>query len=207
MEATEVVAFQEETLRGDVRDKFLDDVIRRMPGWGKLSEREQSTTIDRVATVASQIVREAVRLVGHRGFEHSVVSLGKWTVKEGIKLEATGPDTVEEITKLAQHKGTAILVFASPTLFLGERAAAEAEKDQPDLPIDAAAEDEEGDGGDLPDADLPDPPDADSLAGTTLDLSQSGLSAERRGEIQKEVERRGGKVGRVGGGRRLDTHA
>lgn len=166
MEATEVVAFQEETLRGDVRDRFLDEVIRRMPGWGKLSEREQSTTIDRVATVASQVVREVVQLIGHRGFEHSIVSLGKWTVKEGIKLEVTGTDTVEEITKLAQHKGNAILVFASAATFLGERAAAEAEKDQPDLPIDASAEDEEeGEAEDLPATDLPEPPAARSPRG------------------------------------------
>jgi hypothetical protein len=137
MEATVEGIFQEKTLRGDVQDKILDEVARRMPCWTKMSEHEQQTIINASARIASEVVREAVKIVAHRDFPHMIVGLGKWTVKEGIKLEVTGSDSVEEITKLATNGGKqAILVFASVSAFMGSRAEPQADKDQPDLPMD-----------------------------------------------------------------------
>ncbi|KQO88866.1 hypothetical protein ASF36_23860 [Methylobacterium sp. Leaf90] len=137
MEATEDTSFQEKTLRGDVQDKILDEIARTMPCWTKMSEREQRQIIDKAGRIASELVREAVHVVAHRDFPHMVVGLGKWTVKEGIKLEVSGSDTVEEITKLATNGGKqAILVFASVSAFMGSRGEPQADKDEPELPID-----------------------------------------------------------------------
>ena len=114
MEATEDTVFQAETLRGDVQNRIMDDVVRPMPGWVKMSEREQREVINSTARIASDLVREAVKLVAHRDFPHMIVSLGKWTVKEGIKLEVSGSDSVEEITKLASATSRRTISSASP---------------------------------------------------------------------------------------------
>lgn len=179
MEATEDTVFQAETLRGDVQNRIMDDVVRPMPGWVKMSEREQREVINSTARIASDLVREAVKLVAHRDFPHMIVSLGKWTVKEGIKLEVSGSDSVEEITKLASNGGKqAILVFASVSGFMGSRGEPQADKDEPELPIDGEqpahdpdtgeildqGESEERDGGDnpLPEGEpLPEPPEGE----------------------------------------------
>ena len=176
MEATEDSGFQEKTLRGDVQDKILDEIARTMPCWTKMSEREQRQIIDKAGRIASELVREAVHVVAHRDFPHMIVSLGKWTVKEGIKLEVSGSDSVEEITKLASNGGKqAILVFASVSGFMGSRGEPQADKDEPELPIDGEQpahdpdtgeilDQDEGDegGNPLPDrGDLPEPPDGE----------------------------------------------
>ncbi|MGG3815548.1 hypothetical protein ABEV34_28470 [Methylorubrum rhodesianum] len=159
----------------------MDDVVRPMPGWVKMSEREQREVINSTARIASDLVREAVKLVAHREFPHMIVSLGKWTVKEGIKLEVSGSDSVEEITKLASNGGKqAILVFASVSGFMGSRGEPQADKDEPELPIDGEqpahdpdtgeildqddGEGEEGDegGNSLPEGEpLPEPPEGE----------------------------------------------
>lgn len=137
MEATEDTGFQEKTLRGDVQNRIMDEVVRPMPGWTKMSEREQKAIIAATERLAADIVRESVKIVAHRDFPHMVVSLGKWTVKEGIKLEVTASENVEEIVKLAGNGGKqAMLVFASVAGFMGSRAEPQADKDQPDLPMD-----------------------------------------------------------------------
>lgn len=203
MEATEDAVFQAETLRGDVQNKIMDDVVRRMPGWVKMSEREQRDVINSTARIASDMVREAVKIVAHRDFPHMIVSLGKWTVKEGIKLEVSGSDSVEEITKLASNGGKqAILVFASVSGFMGSRGEPQADKDEPELPIDGEqpahdpdtgeilSEGEEGDNP-LPETgDLPEPPadeesdEADQGEGE----EEAPASSRRRSRSRQSVE-------------------
>lgn len=204
MEATEDTVFQAETLRGDVQDKILDDIARKMPCWVKMSEREQREVINTAGRIASDMVREAVKLVAHRDFPHMIVSLGKWTVKEGIKLEVSGSDSVEEITKLASNGGKqAILVFASVSGFMGSRGEPQADKDEPELPIDGEQPahdpdtgeilgegDNEGDNP-LPEAgDLPEPPadeesdEADQGGGE----EEATASSRRRSRSRQSVE-------------------
>lgn len=148
-QAEEAVELGIETLRGDVRDRFLDNVVRQMPCWTKMSEHEQKVMISRVDDLAARMVRESIKIVAHQGFGHLVVSTGKWTVKDGLKLEVGAAGSVDDITKLAEH-GTkpAVLVLAEPSVFFGQRADAMADKDQPDLPIhdEDGVIDEEGDG-------------------------------------------------------------
>ncbi|OHV15505.1 hypothetical protein BK022_18590 [Methylorubrum extorquens] len=204
MEATEDSSFQEKTLRGDVQDKILDDIARTMPCWTKMSEREQRQIIDKAGRIASELVREAVHVVAHRDFPHMVVGLGKWTVKEGIKLEVSGSDTVEEITKLATNGGKqAILVFASVSAFMGSRGEPQADKDEPELPIDETPHDPEtgevlgqGDegGNPLPDGgDLPEPPEDEEEGDDDQDEGGEAEEAaaapsRRRGRARQTVD-------------------
>ncbi len=67
-QAEATVALAAETLRGDIRDKILDDIARDMPCWTKLSEREQKKFIGRADSIAYLVVREATKLVAHQGF-------------------------------------------------------------------------------------------------------------------------------------------
>lgn len=135
-QAEATVALAAETLRGDIRDKILDDIARDMPCWTKLSEHDQKKFIGRADSIAYQVVREATKLVAHQGFAHLTVSTGKWSVKDGIKLEVNASSSVDDITKLAEHgSGSAVLVLAEASVFYGQRADALAEKDQPELPI------------------------------------------------------------------------
>jgi hypothetical protein len=135
-QAEEAVALGIETLRGDIRDRILDNIARQMPCWTKLSEHEQTVFIKRADAIALDVVRESTRIAAHSGFPHLVVTLGKWAVKDGIKLEVGADGSVDEIMALANHgRPNAVLVLADPSAFFGQRADAVADKDQPDLPI------------------------------------------------------------------------
>lgn len=173
MEATEDAVFQAETLRGDVRDKFMDDVVRRMPGWVQMREHEQKAIITTVNSISCHVIRQVAEVIAHRGFVHMQVSTGEFTVKDGIKMKVGASYNVENVTKLAEHGGgEAILIFADLGDFFGQRAEAAFDKDEPELPIDEgqpAHDPETGevlgqDAGDeggnpLPDrGDLPEPP-------------------------------------------------
>lgn len=176
MEATGDTGFQAETLRGDVRDKFMDDVVRRMPGWTQMREHEQKGIIATVNSIACLVVREVAEAVAHRGFTHMQVSTGEFTVKDGIKMKVSASYNVENITKLAEHGGgEAILVFSDVGDFFGQRADAAFDKDEPELPIDGETPHDPdtgevldgdtaaGDGEALPaSGDLPEPPEEEA---------------------------------------------
>lgn len=209
METTEEAIFQADTLSGDIRDRILDGIVRRMPCWTKMQEYEQRRIIEESTDIARSLVRETVQAIAHHGFEHMLVTTGKWTVKDGIKLEVGASGSVEDITKLAEHgTGSAILVFAEPSAFFGQRKPAEADKDQPELPIhdddgvirdsvagSASGEGDaevasggegsdtinatgagEGGGNDLPQGELPEPPEGESTE-TSGAGSQAGAEA------------------------------
>lgn len=129
-----------ETLSGDIRDALLTHVRSIKVPWAMLAEDEQQDTISAIESSAKNVVRQIAAIIATRGLPHIVVSVGKWTVKDGIKLEVEASSLVENITHLAEHgTGSAVLVLSEPGVYFGERAPAKADKDQPDLPIDKAA--------------------------------------------------------------------
>lgn len=129
-----------ETLSGDIRDALLMHVRGIKVPWTMLAEDEQQEAIDAIQETAKYAVRQIAAIIATRGLPHVVVSVGKWTVKDGIKLEVEASSLVDNITKLAEHgNGAAVLVLSEPDMYVGERAPAKADKDQPDLPIDKAA--------------------------------------------------------------------
>lgn len=129
-----------ETLSGDIRDALLTHVRSIKVPWAMLAEDEQAETIAAIVKTAEHAVRQIAAIMAQRGLPHIVASVGKWTVKDGIKLELEASSIVENIHALAEHgNGAAVLVLAEPSVYIGERAPAKADKDQPDLPIDKAA--------------------------------------------------------------------
>ena len=137
MDTTEHLDLQATTMAGDIRDMLLTHIRSMETPWSKLSEDQQRDRIDAAASAGRDLVRRSVQLVAHRGFAHMPITLKDWTVKDGIQLKVTALDTVEEITKLAEHRsGSAIIVFASTSAFLGARADVEPDPDQPALDVD-----------------------------------------------------------------------
>jgi hypothetical protein len=71
--------------------------------------------------------------MAQRGFAHLDVRIGKWTVKDGLKLEVLATGSVDNITHLAEHgAGGAVLVLVEVSQFFGEREAAKPDR-KPDL--------------------------------------------------------------------------
>lgn len=132
-------AAEAETLVGDIRDALLTHVRSIKVPWAMLNEEEQGDRISAITRTAEHAVRVAAGKIAHRGFKHIVITTGKWTVNEGIKLEVNAAASVENINALAQHgAGAAILVLVDAAEFFGERAPAKPDKDQPDLINDEA---------------------------------------------------------------------
>jgi hypothetical protein len=129
-----------ESLSGDIRDALLTHVRTIKVPWAMLAEDEQQAAIDAIEKTAQFAVRQIAALMARRGLPHIIASVGKWTVKDGIKLELEASSLVENITALAEHgNSAAVLVLSEPSMYIGERAPAKADKDQPDLPINKAA--------------------------------------------------------------------
>lgn len=129
-----------ESLAGDIRDALLTHVRSIKVPWAMLAEDEQQNAIDAIENTAKTAVRQIASIIATRGLPSIVVGVSKWTVKDGIKLEVEASSIVENIHKLAEHgSSSAVLVLAEPSMYMGERAPAKADKDQPDLPIDKAA--------------------------------------------------------------------
>ena len=128
--------FNPETLTGDIRDVLLTHVRSMDRGCQGLSEDEQRDKVYAMTEAAGRLVRRAIATIAHRGFPHITVSVGKFTVDKGVKIEVGAAQTVENIEKLAVHgKGMAIMVLCEASAFFGEQQPAAIDKDEPGLPL------------------------------------------------------------------------
>jgi hypothetical protein len=129
-----------ETLSGDIRDALLTHVRSIRVPWAMLAEDEQQQTIDAIQRTAEHAVRQACAVMAQAGAPYVHAKVAKWTVKGGdLKLEMAVTPLVENMIALAEHGSRgAILVLSDASTFLGERAPAKADKDQPDLPMGKA---------------------------------------------------------------------
>lgn len=135
--------FKAETLTGDIRDVLLTHVRAMDRGWQGLSEDEQRDKVYAMTEAAGSLVRKAIATIAHRGFPHITVTVGKFTVDKGVKIEVGAVQTVDNIEKLAVHgKGTAVMVLCEASTFFGEQEPAAIDKDEPGLPL---GEDDERD--------------------------------------------------------------
>jgi hypothetical protein len=134
-------AAETETLSGDIRDALLTHLRSIRVPWAMLTEDEQQTAIDAIQRTAEHAVRQACALIAEAGAPHVHAKINKWTVKgSDLKLELAVTPLVENMHALAEHGSRgAVLVLADASSFIGERAKAAADKDQPDLPIGKAA--------------------------------------------------------------------
>jgi hypothetical protein len=165
-----------ETLSGDLRDVMLTHIRSMQTPWSKMSEQAQADKIYAITNATETIVRRAVAIIAAQGSEPVFGRIAKFTVKDEIKAELVAASSVGNIEKVAENIGQpAIIIFANPDQFIGQKADANPDKDQPDLPIDDEEEEPaEEDGEDanedtsadqvvdnLPDTDTADAPGAE----------------------------------------------
>ena len=125
-----------ETLSGDLRDTMLTHIRSMETPWSKLSERQQEDKIYAIQNACEHIVRQAVRIIASAGNEVIEAEVTKFTVKDTIKMEVTANVTTPNIERLADNRGRhALLLFVSASDYLGQRAPADADKDEPALPL------------------------------------------------------------------------
>lgn len=137
MTETDIETVAAETLSGDLRDVLLTHIRSMETPWSKMSEQAQSDKIYAISNASETIVRRAVAIIASRGVEPIFGRIAKFTVKDEIKAELVASSSVANIEAIAENIGqAAIIIFANPETFLGEKAPATAEKDQPELPID-----------------------------------------------------------------------
>lgn len=150
------------TLSGDLRDVMLTHIRSMEDPWSKLSESKQQDKIYAVQNACEEIVRRAVRIIAADQRDVIDVKVDKFTVKDTIKMEVAANVTTPNIEHLAENRGrSAILMFVTAADYIGQKAEAKGEPDQPALPID----DEDTEKADL-DNELPavDPADAPEAA-------------------------------------------
>jgi hypothetical protein len=130
-----------ETLSGDVRDALLTHVRTIKIPWAMLAEDEQQSTIDAIQRTAEHCVRQACAIMMRNGAPSVPAKIAQWRVKGGdLKLELAVTPLVDNMIALAEHGSrTAVLVLVDHSEFMGERAPAKADKDQPDLPMSGKA--------------------------------------------------------------------
>lgn len=140
MEKQTIEDVASETLSGDLRDVMLTHIRSMETPWSKLSERLQEDKIYAIQNACEHIVRQAVQTIAASGHDVIAVEVSKFTVKDTIKMEVVANVTTPNIEQLADNRGrNALLIFVSASDYLGERASASADKDEPELPIDADA--------------------------------------------------------------------
>lgn len=128
-----LAATEADTLRGDVRDFLLSRIRTLQTPWATMSEDQQRSTISDCDHQARRIVDRAVGVVAERGFDQIRVTLGKFTVKDGlIKGEVTCQATDENMSGFA-NTGQGVLVLADPNEFMGQTADAKPDPDQRNL--------------------------------------------------------------------------
>lgn len=126
-----------ETLSGDLRDVLLTHICSMETPWSKMSEKAQADKIFAITNAAETTVRRAVSIIAARGNEPIFGRIAKFTVKDEIKAELVASSSVGNIEKVAENIGQpAIIIFANPDTFIGQKADAEPDKDQPALPIE-----------------------------------------------------------------------
>jgi hypothetical protein len=135
--ATIIDAAEAETLSGDIRDALLTHVRAIRVPWAMLAEDEQQALIDAISNTAKHTVRQVCAVMAQAGAPHVHAKIAKWMVKGGdLKLELAVTPLVVNMIALAEHGSRgAVLVLADASDFMGERAPAKADKDQPDMPI------------------------------------------------------------------------
>jgi hypothetical protein len=165
-----------ETLSGDLRDVMLTHIRSMQTPWSKMSEQAQADKIYAITNATETIVRRAVAIIASHGSEPVFGRIAKFTVKDEIKAELVASSSVANIEKIAESIGQpAIIIFANPDQFIGQKAEAKPDKDQPEIPFDDEEEepaDEDGEAvnedtsadhavDNLPDTDTADAPGAE----------------------------------------------
>jgi hypothetical protein len=129
------------TLSGDIRDALLTHLRAIRVPWSMLAEDEQQAEIEAIQRTAEYAVRQVAAIIAQAGAPHVQARIVRWTVKgDGLKLELAVTPLVDNMIALAEHGSRgAVLVLADAADFIGQRAPAKPDPDQPDLPMHGKA--------------------------------------------------------------------
>lgn len=122
-ETANAVQFEDETLRGDIRDMILDEFKHIDGPWAKANEDEQQRRINRAGDIADNVVRQAIDLIAARGLPSLPIEVGKIEVDGATckgRFECFADD--ENLLRMRHLQGhRAMFVLASPDRYLGEK--------------------------------------------------------------------------------------
>ena len=135
VEPEEIIDSKLEYLMGEVRDTLLTHVRSMEAPWSKMSEVDQGEKIAAIEQAARYVVRVAAHSIANGGFESVTVTLGKFTVDKGkIKGSIEAKALSEHVHLLADHQNDeAVIVLCDPKAYMGERAPAKPDPDEPHL--------------------------------------------------------------------------
>lgn len=127
-----------ETLAGDIRDTLLTHVRSMQDPWSKLSEQKQQERIFAIESAARSLVRRAAFIIAGNGFDSIQVTLKDFAVKDGVikgKFETVARQ--DTLVAVAGHANLpALIVLADAEDYMGQRAPARPDPDQPDIPLE-----------------------------------------------------------------------
>lgn len=133
------------TLSGDLRDEMLSRMKHLKSTWNFLSQAEQQEVANGLELFAKNLVRRSVHLVTRQPFPHTAVQLAEMKIKGGKDIEAKiiCGNVEHNRTVLGEHIGQYVqIVMIDSDTFMGERAPAETDPDQPNLGLDGDGEED-----------------------------------------------------------------
>lgn len=139
--AVDTVEMAAETLTGDLRDLVLD-LIRHTPRtWREMTEAQQRDVAETVEAKMATAVRRACILLGAAGRRTIVAELEQYKQKgpaavATLKLPATSENMLTLVGVCQRPTATVQILTVDATPFVGERAPAEIDADQPEIPLD-----------------------------------------------------------------------
>ncbi|MEL6233304.1 MAG: metallopeptidase TldD-related protein [Pseudomonadota bacterium] len=126
---------QHETLAGDVRDVMLEWIRDLKSPWSLMSEDKQRAVVSSVQVAAHDLVARATAIIAARGFDSATVLLKELKIKDAIEGKIVAANESFYRDRLGERVGSpALIVFADPEDFAGQKADAEVDPDQRSLP-------------------------------------------------------------------------
>ncbi len=128
---------ESDTMFGDVRDAILDRIRNLQKPWQQMTEREQRDMVESVSIVARSLVSRAVALVSKDGRRTIEAQIESVTIKDGVKAVLKCSKKADDIHELSECVGSLVLVVTnSAENYMGEKAPAKVDPDQPQLPVE-----------------------------------------------------------------------
>jgi len=131
------------TLMGDMRDAMLMRIRTLQKPWAQMTEAEQTDCANGIELAARDMIRKTVRLVNKHEWPSCVVTLAEMKIggTNGIDIKMICPNISEYRNVLGEHVKTQVMVvFADSETFMAERAPAQIDKDEPEMPLDGEAD-------------------------------------------------------------------
>lgn len=125
-----------ETLTGDLRDALLYWLKKLEKPWIGLTEDEQESVISMLQREARRGAEKAVNIIAADGRHVIEAELGKVVISEGITATITCKKSIASVLGLGMAEGSTIqIVSADSRPYVGQRAEAKPDPQQPELPL------------------------------------------------------------------------